>query len=452
MLHTNKMIVKKQQKNSTLVNLLLETQCASQNLHKLPNVLEPAVQRHRRHPQHVRLPLVAHDAVLLECLGNVVQEALPQEDTQLRAALGGVSRGDDLEEGLGGVGLGVDLVQQVLCVGSQDEGLGPEIAHARLVEDGQGGGDAGQVQGGRVGHLVSRGAGGGHKGVGHVEADALVAAVPAGQTRAVGRALRVVDKVNLAVALVDKGSGGGSGPGVDVLVGAPAGKVDVPVVQLELDVARRVGEIPADDDASLLGVGGDARDVEQLARPVLDARQQDQGGRVGVGVDSGEHLFRGDQIVVIRLNLDHALLRIQSVPHNLALDGVVVAGEGLPLQDDLVPLAVGLVEAGHHHVQVDRQRAHVDNLAGRGSHEVGRLVGAVLGHVLPLHQRRLVHVGEVAVDAHRRPRLQLGVDIVADGLGLRAQRVSDKVDALLSLSAIDTVGAVGGALGFTCGK
>ena len=62
--------------------------------------------------------------------------------------------------------------------------------------------------------------------------------------------------------LVDEGASDGTGPGVDVLVRAPAGKVDVPVVQLELDVAGRVGEVPADDDAALLGVGRDARDVE----------------------------------------------------------------------------------------------------------------------------------------------------------------------------------------------
>jgi len=168
-------------------------------------------------------------------------------------------------------------------------------------------------------------------------------------------------------------------------------------------------------------------------------------------VNRAQHLFRRDQRGAgVGLNLDHALLRVQAVPHDLALDGVVVAGEGLPLEDDLVALGVGLVEARHHQVQVDGERVHDDDLVGGRANEVGRLVGAVLGHVLPLGEGRVGHVGEMAVDANGRPRLQLGVEVPPDGLGLGAEGVADKVEALLvcgvAIDAVDGVG--GGELGY----
>lgn len=52
------------------------------------------------------------------------------------------------------------------------------------------------------------------------------------------------------VAFVDKDSSDASGARVEVLVGAPAGEIDVPVVQLHRDISSRVRQVPA-YDASL---------------------------------------------------------------------------------------------------------------------------------------------------------------------------------------------------------
>jgi hypothetical protein len=87
------------------------------------------------------------------------------------------------------------------------------------------------------------------------------------------------------VLLVHKQPANRAGPGVDVLVIAPHGKVDLPRVQAQLNVPDRVRQVPRDGgDAARARVRRDGRHVEQLARVVLDARQKDERrlGRVPV--------------------------------------------------------------------------------------------------------------------------------------------------------------------------
>ena len=89
----------------------------------------------------------------------------------------------------------------------------------------------------------------------------------------------------IAVLLVHESTGDRASAGVHVLVSTPAGKVNAPVVQLQLDVSGCVGEIPADEDSAGVGVGGDCGNVEQLAAVVLDAWEENQSQLVGVLVD-----------------------------------------------------------------------------------------------------------------------------------------------------------------------
>jgi hypothetical protein len=89
----------------------------------------------------------------------------------------------------------------------------------------------------------------------------------------------------IAVLLVHESTGDGASTGVHVLVSTPAGKVNIPVVQLQLDVSGCVGEIPADENSAGVGVSGDCGNVEQLAAVVLDAGEEDQSQLVGVLVD-----------------------------------------------------------------------------------------------------------------------------------------------------------------------
>lgn len=82
---------------------------------------------------------------------------------------------------------------------------------------------------------------------------------------------------------------------VEVLVRAPDGEVDVPVVQLYRHVADGVCEVPADENAFSLCVGCDALDVEELAGVELDAGEEEDGSRRCVGVDCGEDVLCRDE-------------------------------------------------------------------------------------------------------------------------------------------------------------
>ncbi len=73
---------------------------------------------------------------------------------------------------------------------------------------------------------------------------------------------------------MDERPGDRSRTGVEVLVRAPGGEVDAPLVQRQRHVAGGVGEIPTDEGAGGLSGSGDRRDVEQLAGEVVDAAEQ----------------------------------------------------------------------------------------------------------------------------------------------------------------------------------
>jgi len=123
-------------------------------------------------------------------------------------------------------------------------------------------------------------------------------------------------------------------PGIEVLVVTPHGKVHVPVVQGERDIPRGVGEVPPHDDAAGAGVGGDERDVEELAGVVLDSGEEEEGGGGGVGVDGGEDGGGGEvEVWGGGLDFDEGGGGGEAVPLDLGLDGVlwteVSLGRGL---------------------------------------------------------------------------------------------------------------------------
>ena len=89
-----------------------------------------------------------------------------------------------------------------------------------------------------------------------------------------------------AVALVDEDRADRARPAVQVLVGAPGGEVDVPVVERQLDVAGGVGQVPADGRAGGVAGGGQPLDRVGLAGGEVDAGEEDQrdlAGPVGDG-------------------------------------------------------------------------------------------------------------------------------------------------------------------------
>src|SRR5205085_9153422 len=95
-----------------------------------------------------------------------------------------------------------------------------------------------------------------------------VVAPPAGQP----------GKVEISAMLfMNKAATDGAGPAVEVLVTAPDGEIDVPFVQLEHDIAGRVGQVETGDAAVLVSGGDDPRNVEMLAGEEVHAVDHNDG-------------------------------------------------------------------------------------------------------------------------------------------------------------------------------
>lgn len=83
----------------------------------------------------------------------------------------------------------------------------------------------------------------------------------------------------LGVALVDEGAGNAAGAGIEVLVRAPAGKVDIPLVQAERNIANGVRKVKSNGRTDLVRRLGDGGNVKELTGVVLDAGRDDDGDR-----------------------------------------------------------------------------------------------------------------------------------------------------------------------------
>ena len=71
-------------------------------------------------------------------------------------------------------------------------------------------------------------------------------------------------------------AGYGAGAGVKIFVGAPDGEIDIPMVQGQRHVARRVSEIDPDGAAALLRNRRDARNVEELPGKEIHSGEKDE--------------------------------------------------------------------------------------------------------------------------------------------------------------------------------
>ena len=96
------------------------------------------------------------------------------------------------------------------------------------------------------------------------------------------------------MALVDEDRAHRAGAAVQVLVGAPGGEVDVPVVERQLDVPRGVRQVPADDGARVMAGRGEPLDLERLAGREVDAGEEDEREVVRVFGDGGLEVLGPD--------------------------------------------------------------------------------------------------------------------------------------------------------------
>ena len=125
--------------------------------------------------------------------------------------------------------------------------------------------------------------------------------------------------------LVNEKPGNGARASIDILVVAPCCKVDVPIVQLHIYIANRMGKVPSNIDAFGMRVLCDCLDVKVLAGVVLDTGKENQSCRIDVGVDGGDDLGSGEGVRGIQMfNDNHAFSRFEAVVADLGFDCVLI--------------------------------------------------------------------------------------------------------------------------------
>src|SRR5215218_8074911 len=176
-------------------------------------------------------------------------------------------------------------------------------------------------------------------GVEHVELALLEVAPPTGQARR-----------RVEMPAVDVEGADAAGSRVEVLVSAPEGEIDPPVVEPVRDGADRVGAVEADRDTALVGGGRQALDVQELTGAIEDRREEDEGGFVGHG---GDEVVLVEGATVSARDEDEVGIGIAAAQPDLALERVDVGREIEGAGDDLPAASLWLVKGGDEIVEVD---------------------------------------------------------------------------------------------------
>ena len=94
---------------------------------------------------------------------------------------------------------------------------------------------------------------------------------------------------------VNEGRANGASSAIQVLVRAPDGKVNVPLMQVQGHVADGVSQVRADGDAFGVSSLRQLGNVEQLSRVVLDSWHQEDGHALSFLTDLLQHVFLSNQ-------------------------------------------------------------------------------------------------------------------------------------------------------------
>jgi hypothetical protein len=164
----------------------------------------------------------------------------------------------------------------------------------------------------------------------------------------------------VCVPLVDECSGDSAWTGVQVLVRAPDGKIDVPVVQMQFNIAGGMRQVKAHYRPDAMSDTGDRLYVERLSGVIVNAAEQYERDRIGMPLDGFYHIVRTQcRFAFTRSELDQPVGRgrlsmHQFVKSDLRFDRILIGRKRAFLDHDLVPCRCRAVERNHHQVQVYR--------------------------------------------------------------------------------------------------
>jgi len=267
------------------------------------NVTESVVERHGGYAQNVRLAPVTQNSLRNQPLADGASAALPYAKGELRAAAVRLARREhgDLPPPM--------LIEQKLQIAGQRLAFLAELSHTRGREYLQRCSQRCHRHNRRIAQLPSLGSGHGVEVWPHEKPALLVVAPPSGEARQIESA---------GVPFVDEATARASGPTVKVLVVAPDGEVDVPVVQSKGHIPRRMREIKSHNTTLRVPGAGDGLHVKQLARGVVHSPQQHQSDRRTFTFQQRSDVFRGDaRLARVRRELDQRGRGIEPMKSNL---------------------------------------------------------------------------------------------------------------------------------------
>ena len=174
------------------------------------------------------------------------------------------------------------------------------------------------------------------------------------------------------MAIVDEDRTDRARPAVQVLVRAPGGEVDVPVVERELDVAGGVGQVPADEGAGRVTGIGQPLDLLELARREVDAGQEDEGEVLGVLGDRALEVARPDRrLAAPRSDHDQVRGRVEPALGEVAGQGMAIGREERRVRQDAAAPAGRAEERREQQVDVDGQAVEDRDLGSARTHDPG---------------------------------------------------------------------------------
>src|SRR5438876_7682432 len=113
-----------------------------------------------------------------------------------------------------------------------------------------------------------------------------------------------------------------AGAGIEIFVGTPDSKIDIPIVKRERDVADRVRKIEPRDDSVLVRCRGDLFDVEQLTGEKVRTAKYDYRQLIGIFVDEIENVFCADcEFAFARSREKERIFLVEAVMNDLRFDG-----------------------------------------------------------------------------------------------------------------------------------
>ena len=301
----------------------------------------------------------------------------------------------------------------------QHPALGAKVRHPRLHEHVQRRDERRDGEHRWVAQLPRLGGGDGDEGVleVHSESRGGIVSPPTGEAGQVEVA---------GMPLVDERAGDRAGAGVEILVGAPRGVVDVEVMQSQRDVSGRVGEVEADGRADGVAGPDDRLEIQKLTGPEVDASEHDGGESVAELGDLRFDVFGAKQILARSwCDSHHVPIGIAASRRDVRRDRVGVAREGAVLHQDQTSFAFGAMEGHQKEMEVHGERVHRDDFV-RPSADHGR---EFVPNLLVVRIPGTLAV-EVSVDRAGLPGVQHLLDDPPGGPGLESERVADEVGDL----------------------